>query len=559
MEYAHLNQRRGVVLVAPHQQQLIEGCLVPSPIGVLCRPAGLVIPCGGLVVPLVGPFPLFPRASVLIRMDDERSRSLRQLMTNEGLIPSSDEELKRKSVIVKLKEIVLTWIKKVAWQRGLQADVIQATSATILTYGSYGLGVHDSDSDIDALCVGPWFATSAEDFFIVLYDMLKSQKEVSEIHCVKNARIPLMRFKFEGIPIDLPYAKLMFTSVPDTVEVLNPMILHGIDETSWKSLSGVRVNCAILQLVTNLKEFQSLLRCIKLWAKRRGIYGNLFGYLGGVHLAILAAFICVRNPDAMLSSLVAGFFSTFASWPWPMPVVLAYGTMSAVGDSNVVAPRSLMPIQMPCSPQEYCASNISKSTFNRIRSEFLRAQTVTKNLLGRDFDWHILFEPFVHHNKYWWFTKISLSASNQDDLGDWVGWVKSRFPCLILKLEEVLGFCDPNPAEEYTYTEKGDPNVVFYWGLHAHCDDSDISRVEQDFETNIRIGYEGPVGQMGLSIVQAPELPATVCCMDTNLMERKACWSIIPEFSPPMMYSEHLPSYLVRYVPSIAECRRICI
>ncbi|GAB2217848.1 hypothetical protein Droror1_Dr00001060 [Drosera rotundifolia] len=355
----------------------------------------------------------------MMRMEDERSRSLLQFMEEEGRIPSPEEDLRRMNVIAKLKQIVSTWIKKVAWQRQLFDDVIRSTSATILTSGSYGLGVYDTESDIDALCVGPWFASSDVDFFVVLYNMLKNRKEVSEILCVKNARIPMMRFKFDGIPIDLPYAKLEF-SIPENVEVLNPMILHGVDESSWKSLSGVRVNFGILQLVPNVKEFQSLLRCVKLWAKKRTIYGNLFGYFGGVHLAILAAFICIRNPEATLSTLVVDFFSTFASWPWPMPVALPDGTMPFFRDSDVA--RFLMPIQLPCSPHEYCASNISKSTFYRINLELVRGCSLTKNLLRRDFDWNALFEPFLHH-KYSWFVKVWLSASNEDDLGDWVGWV----------------------------------------------------------------------------------------------------------------------------------------
>lgn len=37
------------------------------------------------------------------------------------------------------------------------------------------------------------------------------------------------------------------------VDILNPFFLVGIDETSWKSLSGVRANKRILQLVPNLE------------------------------------------------------------------------------------------------------------------------------------------------------------------------------------------------------------------------------------------------------------------------------------------------------------------
>ena len=54
-----------------------------------------------------------------------------------------------------------------------------------------------------------------EDFFVVLCNMLKSRPEVSEIHCVKDAKVPLLRFKFDGISVDLPYAQLQVLSVPE--------------------------------------------------------------------------------------------------------------------------------------------------------------------------------------------------------------------------------------------------------------------------------------------------------------------------------------------------------
>ncbi|MED6150062.1 Nuclear poly(A) polymerase 3, partial [Stylosanthes scabra] len=55
-------------------------------------------------------------------------------------------------------------IKQVAVVR-LPKHQIAATSSTLLTYGSYGLGVHSADSEIDALCAAPYFATLSEDFY----------------------------------------------------------------------------------------------------------------------------------------------------------------------------------------------------------------------------------------------------------------------------------------------------------------------------------------------------------------------------------------------------------
>ncbi|RZC54505.1 hypothetical protein C5167_013356 [Papaver somniferum] len=83
--------------------------------------------------------------------------------------------------------------------------------------------------------------------------MLETRKEVSYLLCAKDSKVSLMRFKYDGISVDLSYAQLKVMSVPDNMDVLNPFILENIDETSWKCLSGVRANMQILQLVPNLE------------------------------------------------------------------------------------------------------------------------------------------------------------------------------------------------------------------------------------------------------------------------------------------------------------------
>ncbi|KAL6990121.1 Nuclear poly(A) polymerase 3 [Sarracenia purpurea var. burkii] len=480
---------------------------VPGP------PIGLMNPSNGPVVqqwvpanvPVVAPVSFVLTPTFLARLEEARSRSLIQLMEDEGLVPSTEEEVKRRKVIEKLKQVVMEWIKRVARQRWLHEHNITAASATVLTYGSYGLGVHNSQSDIDALCVGPRFATMAEDFFIVLHDMLSSRPDVSEVHCVRDAKVPLMRFKLDGISIDLPYAQLKVMTVPENVDIVNPFFLRDIDETSWRSLSGVHANECILRLLPNMEIFQSLLRCVKLWAKRRGVYGNLLGFFGGVHLAILAAFICQRNSNASLSSLISSFFRTFAFWPWPTPVILQDGMLPiAVSAAEI---RSLMPIRLPCRPHEYCHTNITKSTFYKIRAEFLRGHALTMDLLRPDFDWARVFEPFPYTKKYTRFLKICLSASEQDELGEWVGWVKSRFRSLVIKLEEIQGFCDPNPTE-YVDVNIAEPNIVFYWGLQpGRSGFLHIKPLKENFVKSISNGYQGSTGKIMLSIVQASQLP----------------------------------------------------
>jgi len=95
---------------------------------------------------------------------------------------------------------------------------------------------------------------------------------------------------------------------------------------------------------------------------------QLFGFFGGVHLAVLSAFICQRHPNVMLAPLVWMFFMTFAFWEWPTPVILRGPIMPRHHPER----RSLMPIQLPNSPHEYCHSNITKTTYRRIKQEFFR-------------------------------------------------------------------------------------------------------------------------------------------------------------------------------------------
>ena len=46
------------------------------------------------------------------------------------------------------------------------------------------------------------------------------------------------------------------------------------------------------QLVPDVKRFRLLLRFVKAWAKGRGLYGNIVGFLGGASWAILVAKVC---------------------------------------------------------------------------------------------------------------------------------------------------------------------------------------------------------------------------------------------------------------------------
>ena len=126
--------------------------------------------------------------------------------------------------------------------------------------------IHFLGSDIDTLVVVPKHVTR-EDFFNVLENMLRQRPEVGELAPVPDAFVPIIKFKWDSISIDLIFGRLALPRVPMDLELADSSILKGLDEACLKSLNGPRVTDEILRLVPNSSVFKHALRAVKLWAK----------------------------------------------------------------------------------------------------------------------------------------------------------------------------------------------------------------------------------------------------------------------------------------------------
>jgi len=146
---------------------------------------------------------------------------------------------------------------------------------------------------------------------------------------IEDAFVPVIKTEFSGIELDMLFARLSFSTIPDDLDLRLDSILKNLDQKCVRSLNGCRVTDEILNLVPNVDTFRLTLRTIKLWAKENGIYSNAMGYLGGVSWAILVARVCQFYPNACAATLVDRFFWVFSEWVWPnstsamgLPVVL---------------------------------------------------------------------------------------------------------------------------------------------------------------------------------------------------------------------------------------------
>ena len=261
--------------------------------------------------------------------------ALEELLRRHNLYEDEGEMRKRVQVLGKLNALAREFVKRASLTKpGFNEAKAITAGAKIFTFGSYRLGVHATGADIDTLLVAPRHIDRA-DFFVHMVDILREQPEVRELDPVPTAYVPIIKFEMDGIPIDLLFARLAMDSIPEDLQI-EERHLKDIDEPTVRSLNGTRVASAILSLVPNVHNFRTTLRCIKLWAKKRGIYSNALGFLGGVAWALLTARVCQLYPNACPATLLARFFRVYVHWKTgdvtrgsnaqPVPVVLCHIT-----------------------------------------------------------------------------------------------------------------------------------------------------------------------------------------------------------------------------------------
>lgn len=404
--------------------------------------------------------------------DHIKTAELEKFLVSAGLYESQEEAVRREEVLGRLDQIVKVWVRKISRSKGFSEQVVQEANAKIFTFGSYRLGVHGPGADIDTLCVGPRHATREEDFFIELYEMLAEMAEVTELHPIPDAHVPVMKFKFNGISIDLLYAKLSLWVIPEDLDISQDSILRNADEQTVRSLNGCRVTDQILRLVPNIQNFRTTLRCMKFWAKRRGVYSNVAGFLGGVNWALLVARICQLYPNALPSMLVCRFFRVYTQWRWPNPVMLCAIEEGPLG-LPVWDPRKnprdrlhQMPIITPAYPCMNSSYNVSSSTLRVMTEEFQRSNQICEELELNKVGWNIVFEPYPFFEAYKNYLEIDISAEGADDLRKWKGWIESRLRLLTLKIErQTFGMlqCHPHPDD---FSDPQRPHhCCFFMGL----------------------------------------------------------------------------------------------
>ncbi|KAF4322954.1 hypothetical protein BBO99_00001092 [Phytophthora kernoviae] len=307
--------------------------------------------------------------------DLEQSAKLQTFMDEKFPTESAENITRRSLILAELRSIFRQWVKQVCMQKGVPEEMATDAGGQILVSGSYRLGVNEPGADIDTICVAPRHVTR-EDFFSSLKDIFLKHPKVSNLVAIEGAIVPLLTFDYEEINIDLQIAILPRNSIPENLNILDDHVLVGVDPATEKSLNGPRVTELMIKLTPNRESFISVLRIVRRWAKRRGLYSNKMGY-------------------------------------------------------------QVMPILTPAYPSMNSSFNVSNHTLAVMKEEFKRALTMVQDVLSKGgSDWSSLFDPtdfFAVHQHY---LAVEVYTEKQDEEPAWCSFCESR----IRKLVESLAY-----------------------------------------------------------------------------------------------------------------------
>ncbi|KAI1847801.1 hypothetical protein JX265_009229 [Neoarthrinium moseri] len=380
--------------------------------------------------------------------ENQATNTLLEELKAQNTFETKPETDKRHEVLADLQRIVDEFVRRIAKEKEPHnATLIREARGEVFTYGSFCLGVFGPGSDIDTLVCAPRYVTRVHYFehFPGLLEEMAPEGAITDLTPVEDAFVPIIKFEYWGISIDLIFARIAtLTQFPPHKELYltENKYLRGLDEAELRSVNGTRVTNEILTLVPEQATFRLALRAIKLWAQRRAIYANIIGFPGGVVWAMLTARVCQLYPKAAAATIVAKFFQIIQRWPWPQPVMLKPmedGPLNVrVWNPKIYKGDSfhLMPVITPAYPQMCATFNITHSNKAVIQRELERAGQIAEKIMTNALAWKDLFVKHTFFTKgYKYYLAVIVASKEKEAHKIWSGFVESKVRVLVSNLE----------------------------------------------------------------------------------------------------------------------------
>lgn len=395
-----------------------------------------------------------PFQTISKAVSDEASQKESEILLSFITSQMNEEEVqKRTETFVTLREIVKQWISETnqKFNEGKEEGKAISIGGDLYAFGSFKLKVALNDSDIDTICIVPRKYKREENFNGDLYEKLKGSKGVTELYKITEAFIPLIRLKLNGISVDILFSALNYDSVPKEINFKDDLLLLNLEEKCYRSLNGIRCAVILEGIVPHKENFRDTLLCLKLWAKQKGIYSSLMGYLSGISLAIMVAKICQLYPNYNVAKLMERFFFIYSVWRWDHMCVKVCNQRTEFEDPKLVleqfnetSEKSFMNIITPAFPSINASHLISSTTFRIITSNLKEGHLLINAVRKKKRTWDHFFKPFNFFGKFHHLLEINIYSSDENEFVVWRGSVESK----LRKLTKILdSFSESNHLE----------------------------------------------------------------------------------------------------------------
>ncbi|CAF3416154.1 unnamed protein product, partial [Rotaria sp. Silwood2] len=346
-------------------------------------------------------------------------------------------------------------------------DTLNCFTHSFLPYGSFRIGINGQDLDTIFL-LNELKSTNNETTFDETLHQLKHDSTAFNNHIVNLLETQIQGnlkdeiIYYRNIQALFPIISILFndqTKVEIFVQIEINKEQSSNDSNSPESIHGVHEIERLLIYVRSPPIFQYLLTFIRTWAQHVGLYGQVYGYLGGYSWAILCAYVCHKflSPIKSLSSienfsineffsLVQQFFLTFAQFNWSSQAFRLYPKsykQMTLSEKSSVHNRGSMRIISPSSPYNNTGRSTINSTRDLIIQGFQRVLQLldTINTITYEDKSNALKQILELNNdfpneKIKSLVQLTLSSENNYEIDEWIGWMKSRLAHFINDCEE---------------------------------------------------------------------------------------------------------------------------
>ncbi|KAH8836019.1 hypothetical protein DL96DRAFT_1576408 [Flagelloscypha sp. PMI_526] len=441
---------------------------------------------------------------------------LRQACTDHNCVPTPDQNAAFAQAVVSLRAFIASLSSSAT------NDAVKFIAEPV---GSYAMGYHTPDSDIDCVVVGNVSPASFWDLVRVKIRRAGPDSSVKLRRFVKDASVQMMELSVDEIKMDIQYcpAGRLIESWSTLLSIPRDSPAFTLPVSTLKTLNAYRDALALKSTLPSLETFRLAHRSVKLFLKLNGLIGARFGYLGGFHIAFLLARVTLLLPPTVTASeLVRTFFHTYARWDWDAEMVTV--PIPGVGPSTyrrnkLKEPMCILSIEKPSVNMTINASIHSRGALKegfKLSDELMEKGASWSEVLQRG-GLNPLNEFLTTYKS---FIKMDVSYWSDDCMKGraLVGWLESRLVKLLVNLNAT------NPSLQ-----------ARFWPTRLTSENAD--------------DVDGHFNGFYLFGLRSSPLPTTLSSADADLAKKKVLDSLITSLRT---FETDIHSNAVYYDPAVS-------